>query len=208
MRRYLQPQRGSLAISSRVNRSILFPASVFLLLLALLFVLSGQLSRLSIPRAMPESWRASDRAALEEETFANQRSVIKDDIQPVLTSTLIENRRRFSGPGLFPNPAELKDPASDERPHLFTTASLNQIAGKQGGESSRPKNQVQLAEYRQKVNLVRRIHGPRFFERRPGHSANGPSWQKIRSDIRRVERRITRLFHPTWRRGGRYAQGP
>jgi hypothetical protein len=191
-----------------VNRSILFPALVFLLLLGLLFLLSGQLSRFSIPRAMPESWRASDRAALEEETVANQQTAIQDDLQPALSSALIENRRRFSGGGLFPDPAELKDPVNDERAHPFTIAGLDQIAGKQGGESSRPKNQVRVTEYRTRVNLARRIREPRFFERRLGHSATGPSWRKIRSDIRRVEKRITRWFHPTWRRGGRYALSP
>ena len=207
-RRYLQPQRGSRAILSRVNRSILFLAFAFLLLLALLLLLSDRLSRFSIPRAMLESWRTSDRAALEKETFANQQSTTKNDLQPVLSSTLMENRRRLFGVGLFPNPVELKEPASDERAHFFITAGRNQVVGQQGGELSRPGNQVRSTGYRPRGYLVTRIHGPRFFERRLAPSAKGPSWQKIRSNIQKLERRITRSFHPTWRRGRRYAIAP
>jgi hypothetical protein len=190
-----------------VKRLFYFPVA-FLSLMALLLLLSGQLSRFSIPRAMPESSTASDRAALGEVTLANQQPATKDDLQPVLSSTLIESRKRSSGVGLFSNPAELKAPASDERLHSFFTVGLNQIARKKGEESSRPKNQVRLTGYRPRVNFVTRIHRPRFFERRLGNSGNGPSWQKIRSDIQRLERRITRLFHPALRRSGRYALGP
>jgi hypothetical protein len=168
---------------------MLLPAFAFLLLFFLLFLLSGQLSRFSIPPAMPESLRASDRKALEEVTFANQQPPIKDDLQPTVDP--------------FSNPAELKSPASDERPNSYITAGPNQVAGKQGEEASLPKNQVRSTGYRPRVNLVTRTHGPWFFERRLGHSANGPSWQKIRSDIQTLERRMTRLFHPASRRNGR-----
>jgi hypothetical protein len=36
---------------------------------------------------------------------------------------------------------------------------------------------------------------------------NGPSWKKIRSDSRRLERQLVRFFRSMWR-GGRYALGP
>jgi hypothetical protein len=36
---------------------------------------------------------------------------------------------------------------------------------------------------------------------------NGRSWKKIRSDSRRLERQLARLFRSMWRRG-RYTLGP
>jgi hypothetical protein len=50
----------------RVNRSFYFAAFVFLLLFALLLLLSGQLGRFSVPRSTRESGEAIDRAAVEK----------------------------------------------------------------------------------------------------------------------------------------------
>jgi len=49
-----------------VSPSIHFPAFVFLLLLALLLLLSEQFSRFSAPRSMLDSGKAIDRAATEK----------------------------------------------------------------------------------------------------------------------------------------------
>jgi hypothetical protein len=188
-----------------VNRSIPFSALFFLLLFALVLLLSGQLSRLSVPRAMPESWRAIDRAALEEMALAEKQPATKDDLQPVPSSTLIEDRSSLSGVGWFSNPDELKGPISDQRGYSSPGGGINQDAEKQAGELSRSKNQMRSTGYRPRMT---RNHGPRLFERRFGHSGNELSWQKIRNDVQRLKRRITRWFRPAWRRGGRYALSP
>jgi hypothetical protein len=189
----------------QVSRSIHFPALLLLSLFALVLLLSGQLSRLSVPRAMPESWRAIDRAALEEVTLANQQPATKRDLQPVPSSKSIEDRSVLSGVGWFPNPDELKGPMSGQRGYSSLSGGINQVAEKQGGESSRSKSQMKSTGYRPRVKVLAHNHGPRFFERRFGHPGNDLSWQKIRSDIQRLKKRITRWFRPTWRRGGRYA---
>jgi hypothetical protein len=188
-----------------VNRSIHFPALFFFLLFAFVLLLSGQLSRLSVPRAMPKSWRAIDRAALDEMALADQRPATKDDLQPVPSSTLIEDRSSLSGVGWFPNPDELKGPMNGQRGYSSLDGGLNQVAEKQGGELKRSKNQMRSTGYRPRVT---RNHAPRFLERRSGRSGNDLSWQKIRSDVQRLKRRITRWFRPAWRGGGRYALSP
>src|ERR1700737_4543643 len=60
-----------------------FSAFVFLLLLALLFLLSHQLSRFSAPRSMLQSGKAIDRTAVEKATLISSHAV-----------------------GLFPDPVE------------------------------------------------------------------------------------------------------
>jgi hypothetical protein len=189
----------------QVNRSIHFPALLFFLLFAFVLLLSGQLSRLSVPRAMPESWRTIDRAALDEMALADQPSAAKDDLQPVPSSTLIEDRSSLSGVGWFPNPDELKGPINGQKGYSSLSGGLSQVGEKQGGELSRSKDQMRSTGYRPRAT---RNHGPRFFDRRSGHSGNDLSWQKIRSDIHRLKRRITRWFRPAWRGGGRYALSP
>jgi hypothetical protein len=189
----------------QVNRSIHFPVLFFFLLFAFVLLLSGQLSRLSVPRAMPESWRTIDRAALEGMALADRQAAPKDDLQPVPSSTLIEDRSSLSGVGWFPNPDERKGPMNDQKGYSFLSGGLNQVAEQQGGELSRSKNQMRSTGYRPRVT---HNHRPRFFERRSGYSRNDLSWQKIRSDVRSLKRRIARWFRPAWRRGGRYAFSP
>jgi hypothetical protein len=58
-----------------MNRTIYFSAFVFLLLLALLFLLSYQLSRFSAPRSMLQSGKAIDRTAVEKATLIGPHAV-------------------------------------------------------------------------------------------------------------------------------------
>ena len=186
-----------------VNRSIHFPAFVFVLLFALLFLFSGQLSRFSIPRATFEPERASDRAFLEKIPLSGSRAATKDDLQPDLSSALAEIRRRFSGVDKFSTPVELKPPVSDRRTYSSAQAGLNKVAENQGGGLNRPKNQARPNGSGLRGILLTRTHSrpSGSVERRPGRTANGASLKRIRNEIRRFERRLTRLFRPMRRRG-------
>ena len=191
--------------SPSVNRSIYFPAFVFLLLFTLLLLLSEQFSRFSVPSSVRESGKAIDQAAVEKATLIDPQAVTKRGLQSDLSSALTEIRRRFSGAGLFPSSVESKAPVSYQQASLGT--GFNQVAEKQTGERSGRKNQVWSNRSRLRVNLVIRTHvrSVGVFERRLGRTANRLSWHKIGNDIRKLERRITRLFLPASRRGGRYA---
>ena len=191
-----------------VNRLIPFPAFAFLLLFTMLLLLSEQFSRFSVPSSMRESGKAIDQAAVEKATLIDPQAVTKRDLQSDLSSALTEIRRRFSGAGLFPSSVESRAPVSYQQASLGT--GLNQVAEKQTGERSGRKNQVWSNRSRLRVNLVIRPHvrSVGVFERRLGRTANRLSWHKIGNDIRKLERRITRLFLPASSRGGRYALSP
>jgi hypothetical protein len=79
-----------------MNHAIYFSAFVFLLLLALLFLLSHQLSRFSAPRSMLQSGKAIDRTAVEKATLISPHAV-----------------------GLFPDPVEIRVSANDQPVDCF-----------------------------------------------------------------------------------------
>ena len=79
-----------------VNRSIYFPAFIFLLLFALLLLLSEQFSRFSAPRSMLESGVAIDRGAVAKATLIGPREVTKRDLRSDLAPGLTELRRHLS----------------------------------------------------------------------------------------------------------------
>src|ERR1700732_3559086 len=79
-----------------VNRSIYFPAFVFLLLFALLLLFSEQFSRFSAPRSMLESGKAIDRAAVETATLIDPQAVTRRDLQLNLAPVLTEIRRHLN----------------------------------------------------------------------------------------------------------------
>jgi hypothetical protein len=226
----------------KVSRSIYFPAFVFLLLFALLLLLSEQFSRFSAPRSMLESGKALDRAAVEKATLINQQATTKRDLQWDLAPVLTEIRRHWSFFGLFPHPVEINVSANEERVASFVDAALNKITRKIRGAQIHLKNHVHssfnpkiVSRYRHPVNLVTRIHSRpvAFYQLGLGHKigvfvpyrqsiggaglfvhkdalatrTNGRSWKKIRSDSRRLERRLSRFFRSMWR-SGRYALGP
>src|SRR5258707_10762080 len=97
----------------KVSHSIYFPTFVFLLLFALLLLLSEQFSRFSAPRSMRESGKAIDRAAVEKANLINPQGVTKRDLQSDLAPVLTEIRRHWSFFGLFPHPVEINVSANE-----------------------------------------------------------------------------------------------
>jgi hypothetical protein len=147
-----------------VCRSIHFPAFVFLLLFALLLLLSGKLSRFSVPRSMLESGKALDRAVVEKATCINPQAVAKRDLQSDMSPVLIEIRRHLSFFGLFPHPVKINVLENEERVVSFVDASLNKITRKLRGVQTHLKNHAHssfnlkiVPRYRPPVNLVTRI---------------------------------------------------
>lgn len=114
--------------STRLNRLINFPVFAFLLLMALLFLFSSQLSRLSAPRSMLESGKSIDRAAVEKATLINSHAV-----------------------GLFPDPVGIKVSVSDQRVDSSVDASLNEIMRNTRVVPSYPKDHVHS---RFNVNMI------------------------------------------------------
>jgi hypothetical protein len=72
-----------------VNRSIYFPAFIFLLLFALSLLLSEQFSRFSAPRSMLESGVAIDRAVVAKATLIDPWEVTKRDLQSDLAPVAV-----------------------------------------------------------------------------------------------------------------------
>jgi len=120
-----------------VSPSIHFPAFVFLLLLALLLLLSEQFSRFSAPRSMLESGKAIDRAAVETATLIDPQAVTKRDLQLNLAPVLTEIRRHLSFIGLFPHPIKINVSANEERVVSFVDAALSKITRKFRGAQIR-----------------------------------------------------------------------
>ena len=228
--------------SLSVNRSIYFPAFVFLLLFTLLLLLSEQFGRFSDPSSMRESGKAIDQAAVEKATLVDPKAVTKRDFQSDLTRVLTEFRRHLFGVGLFPHPVEINVSANEERVVSYVHAALKKITRKLRGAQTELKNHVAssfnlkiVSRHRPAVNLVTRIHSRPVasYQRRLAHKigpfvlyrqsiggaglfvqkdapttrTNGRSWKTIRSDSRKLERQLARLFRSMWRRG-RYALRP
>jgi len=149
---------------NEVSPSIHFPAFVFLLLLALLLLLSEQFSRFSAPRSMLDSGKAIDRAATEKATPISPQALTKRDLQSDLAPALTEFRRRLSFLGLFPHPVEINVSANEERVVSFVDAALNKITRKLRGVQIHLKNHVHssftpkvVSRYKPAVNPVTRI---------------------------------------------------
>jgi hypothetical protein len=152
---------------ARVNRTIHFDAFVFLLLLALLFLLSGQLSRFSAPRSMLESGKAIDRTAVKNAILVHPQAV-----------------------GLFPDPVEIKVSANDQRVDSSFDVALNKVTRKLRGvqtrlkDHARPFNVKIVSRYRSAANLVTRIHSWLVDEL-------GRPWKEIRINGRNIKKRLT-----------------
>ena len=151
--------------SLSVNRSIYFPAFVFLLLFTLLLLLSEQFGRFSDPSSMRESGKAIDQAAVEKATLINPQAVTKRDLQSDLSPALTEIRRRLFGVGLFPHPVGINVSTSEERVVSYVDAALSKITRKFRGVQIRSKIHVHssfnlkiVSRHRHPVNLVTRIH--------------------------------------------------
>jgi hypothetical protein len=124
-----------------MNRSIQFSAFAFLLLLALLFLLSDQFSRLSAPRCMLESEKTIDRTAVEKATLINSHAV-----------------------GPFPEPVEIRVLANFQAVNSSVDSAINQIMGKLRRVQPRLKDRVRqpfnvkiVPRHNPTANLVIRI---------------------------------------------------
>jgi hypothetical protein len=150
----------------KVSRSVYFRCFVFLLLFAVLLLVSEQFSRFSVPRSMRESGEAIDRAAVEKATLINPQAVTKRDFQSDLAPVLTEIRRHLSFVGLFPHPIKINVSANEERLVSFVDAALSKIPRKLRGVQIHLKNHVHssfnlkiVSRYRPRaVNHVTRIH--------------------------------------------------
>jgi hypothetical protein len=157
-----------------VNRTIHFDAFVFLLLLALLFLLSGQLSRFSAPRSRLESGKAIDRKAVKNAILVHPQAV-----------------------GLFPDPVEIKVSANDQRVDSSIDAALNKVTRKLRGVQTRlkdhghPFNVKIVSRYRSAANLVTRIHSWLVDELGLAHTMNGRPWKEIRINGRSIKKWLT-----------------
>jgi hypothetical protein len=125
-----------------VNRTICFPALAFLLLLALLLLLSDQFSRFSAPRSMVESGRAIHRVAVEKPTLINPHVV-----------------------GLFSDPMGIKVSANYQQADSSIDAVFNKVTRKLRGTQSRLKHHAHqafnvkvISRHRPTANLLARIH--------------------------------------------------
>ena len=161
-----------------VNRSIYFPALVFLFLFALLLLLSEQFSRFSVPRSMRESGRTIDRATVEKTTLINPQATTKRDLQSDLARVLTEFKRRFSGVGLFPRPVGINVSANEERMVSYVHAALKKITRNLHSAQTALKNKVRssfnlkiVSRYKPAANLVTPIHSRpvAFYQLRLAH---------------------------------------
>jgi hypothetical protein len=127
--------------------------------LALLFLLSGQISRFSVPRSMLESGKAIDRSAVEKATLINQYAV--------------------------PHPPEINISANDQRVDSSADAAISKISEKLSGVQSHPKNLMRrrfkeksVFRSRPTANLVTRFHSWLVGELGLAHPTNGRSIKK------------------------------
>jgi hypothetical protein len=180
-----------------VNRSFYFPAFVFLLLFALLLLVSGQLSRFSVPCSTRESGKAIDRAALEKATLTIPQALTKRDLQPDPPSVFAEFRRRFSMVGLFPHPVKINVLTIDQQVDSSSDVALNKITRKLRRLQTHPKNHVHssfnvkiVSRYRPEVNLLARVHCWLVGELGLAHTTNGLPWKEIRINRRSIKKRL------------------
>jgi hypothetical protein len=144
-----------------VHRTIHFSVFVFLLLLALLFMLSDQFSRFSAPRSMLQSGKAIDRAAVDKAALINPHAI-----------------------GLFPDPVEMRVSANDQPVDSSVDAAINKVTRKLRDAQNHLRDRVHplfnvkiVARHRPPANLVTRIHSW--------------LWKEIRINGRRLKKRLT-----------------
>jgi hypothetical protein len=184
--------------SVSVKRSIFFPAFVFLFLFALLFLLSGQLSRFSVPHFMPKSEKATDGPAAQEGTLTNSKAVTESDLEPEQSPASVEIRRHLFGVGLFPSPIEPRVLADDQRVDSSIDVQLNKITRKLHRVQTHLKNHVRsllnlqiTTRHRPAVNLLTRIRSWLVGELGFTHTQNGRPWKEIRINGRSIKKRLT-----------------
>jgi hypothetical protein len=175
----------------RVSRPIDFPALVFLLLLALILLLSGSaiLSRASRPTSSSD--RALDGAVADKASLVHEKSSL---VQPQIVT-------------LFSDPAEIRVSANYQQVISPIDSGLDKPIKKLSDLPSSPKNHIQPRGYRLKVNLVTRFHtrAAHLGENRFSQKF-GVFWKEIGINGRRIKKRLTRLLRPVPSGGKNVAQ--
>ena len=144
-----------------MNRTVYFHACAFLLLSALLLLLSDQFSRFSAPHSMLESGKAIDRA-VGKATLINPHVV-----------------------GLISDPVGIKVSANYQQVDSSIDAVFNKVTRKLRGVQSHLKHHVHQAfnvrtfsRHRPTANLVIRMHSWLVRELGLAHTTNGQSVKK------------------------------
>jgi ribosome-associated translation inhibitor RaiA len=145
-----------------MNRTIHFAACAFLLLLALLFVLSDQLSRLSAPRSKLESVKTINRTVLEKATLINS-----------------------SAGGPFSDPLEIRVSANYQAVNSSIDYAINKVARRLRRVQRRLKDRVHpsfnakiVFRHRPTANLITQIHSWLVGEFGLAYITNGRPWKQ------------------------------
>jgi hypothetical protein len=160
---------------SRMNRTIYFPAFAFLLLLALLFLLSHQLSRFSAPRSMLQSGKAIDRTAEEKATLIDPHAV-----------------------GLFPETVEIRVSPNDGPVDSSVDSAINKVTRKLRrvqrhlkDREHAPFNVKIVSRQRPTAYLATRIHSWLVGEFGHAYTTNGRPRKENRINGRRLKKQVT-----------------
>jgi hypothetical protein len=153
-----------------VSPSIYFSAFVFLVLFALLLLLSDQFSRASVPQPVLGSEKAIDGTALEKAAFVDQQPATNRNPQPDLTPVLTEFRRRLFGVGLFPSPVGVRLLSNDLPAESSIDTELKKTTRKLRGVQIHVKNHAHSLIGRKTVSRHRRAGSQRSTLARRGKS--------------------------------------
>ena len=154
-----------------MTRTIHFSA-VFLLLLAFLFLLSDQFSRLSAPRPMLEPGKTIDRTAVEKATLINSHAV-----------------------GPFPDPVEIRVSANYQAVDSSIDSAINKVTRRLRRMQCRLKDSVHpsfngkvVSRQRPTANLFTQIHSWLAGEFGLRYTTVGRPWHQNRINGRRFKK--------------------
>jgi hypothetical protein len=154
-----------------MNRN--FSVFAFPLLLAFLFLLSDQLSRLSVPRSMLESEKTIDRVAVEKATLINPHAV-----------------------GPFPEPVEIRVSANYQAVDSSIDSAINKVTRRLRRVQRRLKDRVHpsfnvknVSRHRPTANLVTQFHSW-LGEFGLAHTTNGRPWKQNLINGRRFKKQL------------------
>jgi hypothetical protein len=165
-----------------VNRPIDFPALVFLLLLALIFLLNASAIFSKASRPTSGSDKAFDGAAEE-----NANSVHPQVVGP------------------FSDPPEIKVSENYQRAFSPIDFGLDKPTEKLSGSPSSPKNHMQHGN-RFRVNLMIRFHARPLHLGKRSFSQKVVFWREVGINGRRLKKQLTRLLRSVPSRGKNVAQ--
>jgi ribosome-associated translation inhibitor RaiA len=157
-----------------MNRTIHFVVFAFLLLLALLFLFSDQLSRLSAPRSMHESDKTIDRTVLEKATLINSHAL-----------------------GPFPDPLEIRVSANYQAVNSSIDYPINKVTRRLRRVQRRLKDRMHpsfnvkiVARHKRTANLVTQIHSWLVGEFGLAYTTNGRPWKQNLINGRRFKKQL------------------